>query len=51
MTLDKLRYHNKAIKCFNEAIKINPSYCRAWCNKGITLDKLEQFDEDEEVVS
>jgi mannosyltransferase len=37
--------YNEAIKCFNEAVEINPSYANAWCDKGQALYKLGKYEE------
>jgi tetratricopeptide (TPR) repeat protein len=44
---------NDALKCFDEALKINPKLGKAWINKGEVLHKMGKFDEAlkcEEVV-
>nr|MBC8390857.1 tetratricopeptide repeat protein [Actinomycetota bacterium] len=45
ISLYKLKKFSEAVDYFNEAIKINPLYCTAWCNKGVVLDKLGQHNE------
>ncbi|MFB3766670.1 MAG: tetratricopeptide repeat protein [Methanotrichaceae archaeon] len=37
--------YNEAIKCFNEAVEINPLYANAWCYKGKALYKLGKYEE------
>lgn len=43
------RYHNEiydeALRDFNRATELDPSFARAWYNKGVTLDKLGRHDE------
>lgn len=38
MALDKLRRYEKAIESYDKAIEIAPTFHRAWCQKGITLN-------------
>jgi len=35
----------EAIKCFDEAIKINPNFAGAWHNKGLALRNLGKNEE------
>jgi len=37
--------YDEAIKCYNEAIKINPHYAPAWYNKGNVLNSQGKYDE------
>jgi tetratricopeptide (TPR) repeat protein len=37
--------YNNAIKCYDEAIKLDPFYSIAWNNKGIALKKLGHLSE------
>jgi mannosyltransferase len=37
--------YNEAIKCFNEAVEINPLYANAWCCEGMALYKLGEYEE------
>ena len=37
--------YKEAIKCYDEAIRINPENRDAWYNKGLTLRKLGKHDE------
>jgi len=37
--------YDEAIRCFNEAIKLNPSYELAWNNKGTALYMLKRYKE------
>jgi TolA-binding protein len=34
-----------ALKCFNEAITVNPNFAEAWYNKGVALGNLEKYEE------
>jgi len=34
---DDLGKYDEAIKCYNEAIRLNPSDSAAWSNKGVAL--------------
>ena len=34
--------HNEAIKCYDEAIRLNPKNASAWNNKGFVLIKLRK---------
>jgi len=40
-----LKRYEDAIKCYDEALKINPEDAFAWNNKGIALDNLGRYDE------
>jgi len=41
-----LIYHqDKAIECFDEAIKIDPLYYQAWYNKGEVFSSFGKYDE------
>jgi tetratricopeptide (TPR) repeat protein len=35
--------YQKAIECYDHAIKLNPQLKEAWCNKGISLCKLSKY--------
>jgi tetratricopeptide (TPR) repeat protein len=35
--LSDLGRHREALRCFERAIEVNPSYANLWCNKGRTL--------------
>jgi len=37
--------YNEAIKCFNEAIRLDPKEVDAWNNKGVALVIQEKYDE------
>ncbi|RQW78346.1 MAG: tetratricopeptide repeat protein [Methanothrix sp.] len=37
--------YNEAIKCFNEAIRLDPKEVDAWNNKGVALKALGRSDE------
>jgi tetratricopeptide (TPR) repeat protein len=39
------RRHHEAIICFEQAIRIDPGYANAWCNKGHSHKSLGQTDE------
>ena len=43
--LYKQKKYSEAVDCFDKAIKINPLYYTAWCNKGVALDKLGKYSE------
>jgi len=45
LALYNLRKYDEAIKCCDEAIRINPEYADAWYFKGIALDNLGEYDE------
>ena len=45
VALVNLRDNNEAVKCYDEAIKINPDVAAAWSNKGIALGNLGKYDE------
>jgi serine/threonine protein kinase len=44
-SLGSLGRFDEAIRCFDQAIKINPQYADAWYNKGGSLNSLGRFDE------
>jgi tetratricopeptide (TPR) repeat protein len=37
--------HEEEIKCYDEALRINPKYAEAWSNKGLALGNLGQHEE------
>jgi tetratricopeptide (TPR) repeat protein len=37
--------YDKAIECYDNALKINPSYALAWYNKGLTFFELKKYNE------
>ncbi|MEA2045640.1 MAG: tetratricopeptide repeat protein [Euryarchaeota archaeon] len=37
--------YTEAIRCYDEAIRINPQYTDAWNNKGLALGDLGRYDE------
>jgi tetratricopeptide (TPR) repeat protein len=43
--LGKLGKYEDAIKCFDEAIKIDPNYALAWYSKGTVLENLRRYKE------
>jgi len=45
LALYNLRKYDKAIKCFDKAIRINPEYADAWISKGLALHRLGKYDE------
>ena len=45
INLKKLGKYDEAIKCYDEAIRINPDDADIWKSKGITLKKLGKYDE------
>jgi len=38
--------HDKALGCFERALRINPNYGKAWYNKGTSLGKMGRLDKD-----
>lgn len=40
-----LESYKEAITCYDEAIKLNPTYYQAWFNKGTELCKLGAYEE------
>ena len=45
VAFDELKDHHEAIKCYDEAIRINPDYADAHYNKGLSLSALGQEEE------
>ncbi len=41
-SLRNIKFYNKALDAFDEAIKLNPNYQEAWYSKGLTLQDLER---------
>jgi hypothetical protein len=41
----KMGKYNEALKCFDNALKINPGVSNIWLNRGIALVKMYEFDE------
>ena len=41
-----IKGHDQAIKCYDEAIRIDPNYADAYYNKGVALGNLEKYDEE-----
>jgi len=39
--------YDEAIKCYDEAIKLNPQLAEAWSNKGVALQALHRNSEAE----
>jgi len=37
--------YDEAIKCYDEAIKLNPQLTEAWSNKGVVLGEQGNYDE------
>jgi tetratricopeptide (TPR) repeat protein len=37
--------HQEAIKCYDEALRLNPRLEQAWSNKGVALYYLKQYTE------
>ncbi|MEO1006352.1 MAG: tetratricopeptide repeat protein, partial [Cyanobacteria bacterium J06638_38] len=35
----------KADSAFNKAVRIQPDFAEAWCNRGITLSRLKRYQE------
>jgi tetratricopeptide (TPR) repeat protein len=44
-TLYSQRKYDEALKAFNEAIRLDPNYVRAWSLKGVTLYNQKKYDE------
>ncbi len=44
-SLDSLGKYNEAIKCLDEAIKLNPKDEKVWFNKGNSLNSLGKYNE------
>ncbi len=44
-SLNALRQHEEAIRCFDRALAIDPREAATWSNKGIALDCLCRYDE------
>jgi tetratricopeptide (TPR) repeat protein len=40
-----LQWYSDALVSFDKAIEIKPDYHWAWCNRGVALNKLGQFEE------
>jgi tetratricopeptide (TPR) repeat protein len=45
IVLGNLGRSDEALKCFDEAIEINPQFAEGWFNKGVVLKKLHKYDE------
>lgn len=39
----KLEKYDEEIKCYNDALRINPQFAKALVNKGIALNRLEKY--------
>jgi tetratricopeptide (TPR) repeat protein len=37
--------YDEAIKCYDEAIRLDPKLAETWCNKGAALTNLGNYDE------
>ena len=43
--MNNLGKYEEAIKCYDEALKLNPKYENAWIHKGNSLNKLGKYEE------
>jgi tetratricopeptide (TPR) repeat protein len=50
VALEALGRHEEAIRCFQKAIEIEPSYATAWKNKGMALKSLGHESEAKEAM-
>ena len=45
ISLDSLEQYDKAIECYDKALKVNPNYYSAVLNKGVALDSMGNHEE------
>jgi tetratricopeptide (TPR) repeat protein len=43
-TLSNQKKHEEAIKCYDQALQLDPEYINAWNNKGYTLGRLRKYE-------
>ncbi len=46
----KLGEHAQAIECYNEALRLDPSYCYAYYFKAISLKEIGRRDEAQDII-
>ncbi|NVM03918.1 MAG: tetratricopeptide repeat protein, partial [Candidatus Helarchaeota archaeon] len=47
LVLLKQGEYEESLKCFEEAIKLNPHSLEAWCNKSLALLYLRKYEESQ----